>query len=378
MDGIELLRPRLHGPRFEDGAVALDFLQDLHALGQLIKEVVKWCYMQDHPQRQRLPRHFIEDVDLKIADIIKGSATPVIRLTTFGPLLSNFPVQHEERFDEAVQCIIRTIDTWQDPPDPLAERLVPPALLTRFKDIGRNLHADEYMELQGVRHPLKAQLDQEARQTLLERSQEDGFIKGLSIRGNISAVDRSRGSFELHTLHGKKVKGPLTGSYQDIILEALRQYNEGAPVQIQGPCRFDRQNRNVGFQSIGKVAWLDPLDVPARLHEFQTLSDGWYEGHGLAPKQKGLDWLSRQFDQYFSPQAPLPYTYPTPEGGVRLEWTLGDANCVLEVDLEDHSGSWLWFDLQSDAEDEASINMEEEEAWTWLATELQSKLVTVL
>ena len=59
-----------------------------------------------------------------------------------------------------------------------------------------------------------------------------------------------------------------------------------------------------------------------------------------------------------------------------MEWAEGDLNCILEVDLVDHSGTWLWFNSQSDAGSEADINLDKEKDWTWLARELLSNLGT--
>lgn len=374
---IELLRPRLYGPRFRDGSVALDVLPDLHALGKLIKEVAKWYYMQDHPARKRLPSRFFEDVVLKLSDIADGSAIPVIQLTTTEDnLLPGLPGRHDELFESSVQCVIRTIASDQVPLDLPKERTVPTHLLDFFNVIGRNLHADEYMELQGGgHHPATARLDQESRITLLQRSQVREVTKEIGLRGRVSEVDRDRMSFELHTMQGK-IKGPLANHYQDTILEALRQYQEGTHVQVHGVCKFSWQDRVLDFQSIDEIELLDPLDVPTRLEELQDLSEGWHQGQGQILDPKGLEWLSQQFVRYFPPETPLPYTYPTLEGGVRMEWTEGDLNCILEIDLEDHSGSWLWFDSQSEAGDDGGIDMDKEEDWVWLATGLLSKLTT--
>ena len=150
----------------------MDVLPDLHALSKLIEEVAKWQYKQDHPERQRLPDRFLEDVDLKLAAIHEGSAIPVIRLTTSEDrCLPGVPGRYDELFESSVQCVIRTIASYQISLDPPKERMVPTHLLDYFNTIGRNLHADEYMELQGAEHTAPARLDEEARMTLFQRSQ---------------------------------------------------------------------------------------------------------------------------------------------------------------------------------------------------------------
>ena len=74
--------------------------------------------------------------------------------------------------------------------------------------------------------------------------------------------------------------------------------------------------------------------------------------------------------------APLPYTYPTPEGGISMEWSAGNNAGILEIDLDAHSAEWLWFDRDSDDECERTLNMDESADWRWLASEIRSKLTT--
>ena len=81
MTSIEFLRPRLEGARFDDGGVPLEFLSDLVALRELVLEVAKWRFLENHPERQRSPRGFTNDVGLKLIGLEGGSATPVIGLS---------------------------------------------------------------------------------------------------------------------------------------------------------------------------------------------------------------------------------------------------------------------------------------------------------
>lgn len=37
---------------------------------------------------------------------------------------------------------------------------------------------------------------------------------------------------------------------------------------------------------------------------------------------------------------PTPYLYPTPEGGLQAEWSLGGSNMDLMVDLKAHRAEW--------------------------------------
>ena len=106
-----------------------------------------------------------------------------------------------------------------------------------------------------------------------------------------------------------------------------------------------------GGEYAGRVDLLDPLDVPARLDELRAMQDGWLDGAGKAPSHAGLDWLADAFARHYPDDAPLPYAYPTPEGGVQFEWTLGVHDISLEVNLNDRTAIWHRLDL-SDVSDE--------------------------
>ena len=122
-----------------------------------------------------------------------------------------------------------------------------------------------------------------------------------------------------------------------------------------------------------KVNILDSLDVPARLAEFRDMDDGWLEGAGIAPDPAGLDWLSAAFVRHFPDTLPLPRTYPTAEGEIRMEWARDNNICILEINLADRCGNWLWFDQNSNAEQERLLNLSDPAAWQWLAAEIAAR-----
>ena len=117
-------------------------------------------------------------------------------------------------------------------------------------------------------------------------------------------------------------------------------------------------------------------DVPARLDELRGMQDGWYEGEGVAPSLEGLDWLSDAFERHYPDDAPLPYIYPTFEGGISMECSVENSEAMLEIDIDDHSAEWFWLDRDSDDEFERTLNLDDIADWQWLASEIRSKLTT--
>ena len=109
----------------------------------------------------------------------------------------------------------------------------------------------------------------------------------------------------------------------------------------------------------------------AQLDELRRLRDGWLDEDGIAPSGGGLDWLSERLARHYPPDAPAPYIYPTPDGGVQAEWTLGRREISLCIDLSTHAAAWFSVDLNTDAVSERVLNLDDAAAWAWLSNELR-------
>ena len=121
-----------------------------------------------------------------------------------------------------------------------------------------------------------------------------------------------------------------------------------------------------------RVVALGSLSVPDRLDELRDMKEGWLDGDGAAPGHAGLDWLASNFERYFPGDLPLPYIFPTPEGGVEAEWSIGKHSVTFEIDLESRQGDWLRFDERSDEEDSHLLDLDDSDKWEWLVSEIRS------
>jgi hypothetical protein len=115
---------------------------------------------------------------------------------------------------------------------------------------------------------------------------------------------------------------------------------------------------------------LDPLDVGVRIDELKLLKTGWLDGKGLAPSHDGLQWLAEAFNMHFSDDLPLPHLYPTPEGGIRAEWSIKSHDLSLEIDFTTHIGAWHSFNLGNDTEQIRNLKMDDPKDWNWLRVEI--------
>ena len=130
---------------------------------------------------------------------------------------------------------------------------------------------------------------------------------------------------------------------------------------------------------------INAREIRARLDHFRKLEDGWADGiqhasdwgsgYGKAPSDSGLEWLADTFTSHYPEDLPRPDLYPTPEGGVQAEWSLGKQEISLEVDLETHMSYWHRSDFTDkfcdDNDEEHHLSLDEEKNWDWLIAEIR-------
>ena len=352
---IEFLKPRLDGGRFSEHALPLELLKDFSALEEMIVEIAKWKFRENHPERERISRGFGKGLELQLAGIEKGSAIPEIRLA-FAPML--VPPFETIYFEQARDAIIETIAcAEQCKPLPL-----PSELLGYFDRFGRGLRGHEFIEFLD-KNSQPARLTLETRKRLIRASKAEEWTEEMPLKGRIFEVDQVRMSFELELKDGTKLKAPLTNQHLDIVLEASTGFRKGMQVTVQCVVKKDRQDHLRSIESVEHISPLDPLDVESRLEELAELQNGWLDGKGIAPNGDGLLWLTKEFDVNFSPVLPLPYLYPTAEGGVQAEWSIGNWEASLEVNLDKKHGEWHAFNVKTNQCFEQSWDLSDSNAW---------------
>ncbi len=372
MPSVEFWRPRLRGARFEDGEIPLQVLSDLTALREMVIDVAKWRYLSEHPDRQRSPRRFTDKIDLKLAGIGDGSAVPIINIATTDSILPGMELPHQRFLMLAKDDIATAVAAASENGHAPANGYLPNRFLAYFNRIGRSLRDDEALELPRSNGSAPARLTKETRQRLLQRSAILEFTQEVALRGTVPEADQDRMTFELQQIYGSKIAGPLPEQHRETIIAAFNGYKDNARILVQGIGRYDRQNRLSSVETVEQVTPLDPLDVPARLDELRAMQDGWLDGAGKAPSRDGLEWLSISFERHFPDDLPLPHVYPTPNGGVEAEWSLGAHSVIFEFHIDTHQGDWLRFSKEDDEdEDPRTLNLDESGDWEWFTGEIR-------
>ena len=66
----------------------------------------------------------------------------------------------------------------------------------------------------------------------------------------------------------------------------------------------------------------------------------------------------------------LPHVYPTVEGGVQAEWSISRREISLSVDPATREGTWHVLDMGTDSEEERTLDLTDDRAWTWVAEQI--------
>ena len=127
----------------------------------------------------------------------------------------------------------------------------------------------------------------------------------------------------------------------------------------------------IRIESVDHVAELDPLDVAARIDELKLLTDGWLDGAGKALDSAALDWVQELFGTHFPNHLQLPFLYPTPDGGIQAEWSIGTTEITLEIDLKEQTGDWHQYDSESEDEIVESLHFKESDAIAWVVHRIE-------
>ncbi len=364
MKSKPFLRPRLSGARFEHNSIPLELLKDISVIEEMIIELAKAEYLKDHSNRHRSPRGFTDGIELKLTGIEAGSA--VLAIDLFINSNTIFPSKNRSYFERARDALVNAIDAADQ--NLAINEYLPEKALIYFDRMGRSLRDGDVIEFPLTDRQTPAKLTRETRRRLLLTSTKvKELTEETQVRGKVPTVDQDNMNFEVQTTDGRKIRGPVAAQHFDTIMEAFNGYRMGVRLLLQGIGRFNRSERLLGFDSIEHVTILDPLDVPSRLDELRHLKHGWLEGQGVPPAHEGLDWLSQSFCRCYPDALPLPFLYPTAEGGIQAEWTLADYEITLNIDLTNHIGHWHILDMKTDDEKVKALNLNNSKDWEWFA-----------
>jgi hypothetical protein len=113
-------------------------------------------------------------------------------------------------------------------------------------------------------------------------------------------------------------------------------------------------------------------DVSARVEELRALEPGWLDRAGNAPSSAFLDWLNQKFECCYPDSAPLPFLYPTAEGGVQAEWSVSAHEISLEIAPDTHHAEWQALELESGEQATRHLDLDDQANWEWIVGQMRA------
>lgn len=364
----KIYSPRFVGERFKEHTLPFEFLDDLQALEKINNEIARWLYLQEHPERKRVPKNFYKGISYGLTAIGEGSAVPQTELIS--PNTGLFPAPYHDYFTEAPRKLTEAIHAMEVGGDP--SEVLPAEILLLLERFGSSLQADEFVEF-APSAPQKAKFTPEGRKKLLVGlSKDKDYTKDARILGEIIDLNKEKMTFELR-VGKKKLAGPVSPDLYADFLEAFAEEPKGAkkPVMIAGSIRFNSFDTPKSIVSVGQLNILEPLDIQWQLESLKALKPGWFDGHGSAYDPAAIDMLSKCIDEFYS-LTKNPSIYPNPEGLVNLEWDNEAFDITLEVDPVDRKGVYHSLDLKTRRSTENTLLLDLDADRKWLVEALRA------
>jgi len=364
----KIYSPRFVGERFKEHTLPFEFLDDLQALEKINNEIARWLYLQDNPERKRVPKNFYKGISYALTEIGEGSTVPQTALIS--PNTGMFPSPYHDYFTSAPLKLTEAIQALEVGKDP--SEVLPADILLMLERFGSSLQADEFVEF-APSAPQKAKFTPDSRKKLLVGlSKDKDYTKEARILGEIIDLNKEKMTFELR-VGKKKLAGPVRPDLYADFLEAFAEEPQGGkkPVMIAGSIRFNSFDTPKSIVSVGQLNILEPLDIQWQLEGLKALKPGWFDGHGSAYDPAAIDLLSKCVDEFYN-LAKNPSIYPNPDGLVNLEWDNEAFDITLEVDPANRKGVYHSLDLQSRRSTEKTVQLDLDVDRKWLIEALRA------
>jgi hypothetical protein len=369
---------RLTGQRFEEAGMPVDALPELAAYRDLVLAVARELFLRRNPSRQRVPRGFADSFQLRLRQIDKGSAIPVLERVSDTTAL--FPSDTDTLFDQSrdlIQGAILAVASSGRLPEEF-----PISTLADFSRFGRTLRAGEFIELSSPAAPRPARYSGAVRRILI-KSKRSNYLQESAIDGVITEINSDRVSFQLAHLSRAGLATSIPCTFDPELFESIRRRlrapgEDGTPVRVEGFISFSPSDRPVAVphvlgitaageedadENIGVVA--DVVSVSAahieaarRLDAMSELTDGWLDGEGSAVSGRVVGFVRDVLSDVSEDTIKDIRIFPTEPGGLRLEWQRYSTEFSLDFNA-DGSISYDDVDLETGSATERTLSFDD-------------------
>jgi len=270
---IALASLRFEGTRFENHTLDVDCVGELVAYKKLVLECAKQLWYRNHPDRERLPKGFEDELVVRFSEIKEGSALiPLVRVL---PQEQNeLVLGPRDEFDEAAVLIDATIASAAA--DELLPKQLPANVIPFFAEFGRTLRANEVVYVRARDSLKEVGYTAQARKCLVEWTAAS-YEDRIDVVGEVSMANVRGGAFGLLVADGKAaVQGRFSDAQEAEVLDALRSHKTSR-LRIRGTGEFavaDRELRKIiRVDDVSVVFGIEPTFVEGVKPIWQTVQE---------------------------------------------------------------------------------------------------------
>lgn len=353
MERREFGRVRMVGGRYDTPGLPMAGADELRRYEVLVIKVAKSLYLAEHPRRRRVPRGFESLGELRITGVDDGSVVPVLERPVT-PALDSATLTDVPDYIDRARILINDAFRGASAPNPSVPDAYPPELLRELAQLGRSLGPDEQIEFSSPHEAQPAVVSQEARRRLHALANLGEFEVERVLVGQVTGLRETPAQFDLALFDGARITGSFTESETYDELQPFQGRVDRAPlvsisviavVSLQGVLQKVRDV--LAVEAALPPTWADRLKVLAGLR------NGWLEPDTPSVSEAALDSAEQLLFACIDEAFPRPGIYPTPEGGVLLEWSGADFD--LDVEFADGRAEVRWVSLLTDTETSTSF-----------------------
>ena len=361
------LQLRLVGESSEGHTIALSVLKHLAMLEDAIRTIATRQYLADHPEKPRPPKGFFDGIAIELAGFEKGSGSVSLDFACVDKSGDEQPSPGFEYCEQARDAMAARMQLAADglpQTEPATEQEA-----EFYASLSTLLAEGGQMEVATSRYASDMIL---LTPDACQRIMLAPAAEKVSFRGSVLQVDRRKNTLTICLLNGYEVSAEIPAGYHDLVAKLLNGYEDKAKAMFSGTGTLGRDGKLMQLEAIDSMEELDSLDVEARLEELGNFEPGWLDGEGIVPSQEGLMWFEQKFKEHYGDGLPLPCIFPTVEGGVILQWHIGDTGASVEIEFDTHEGEWCYIDFDSNDTDDRILDLDNPEAWQWLTGQMRS------
>lgn len=325
-------RLKFEGGRFEQPGLPVPVMAELLTYQNLVFRAARAVFFREHPFRQRLPKGFKSRLELRLSKLRLGSVETFLERDT------NQIIEDDE-FTEAEQYLadlVRAAGARQSLPT------LPGFDLSSVTRLGKTLAPDERI----VFHPNtnnQAILTVAARHHIATYTYKPSPTLGR-LAGRVTEINAAKHTFTLWVNASSSFcTGPFdVNAYLPLLREVLTEdIHTGPEIVVRGTISFSRDGLPAGwhrltFLSTAHAEHQHLLEgLRKQITELGTLKDTWFDAESKRPSQAVLTVVWDIFESIMASTAtralPIPVAFPTPRGGISLEWITDKMDIDIDI-----------------------------------------------